>query len=436
MNNELIRELLTHRILIWGAGLEGRSSEQLLKQIGHRHFRLTEDNDWVLAHYRDFDRILISPGISLYQISLANPAHAEIVRSESFRARLTSQTDLFLKYYRDSTVGITGTKGKSTVASLVTHILRDSGHSVELVGNIGRPAFQALLGLESSEPADGTSNVVWVYELSSYQLEFVQHSPRIAVTLNVTEDHISHHGSMAAYRAAKARIAQFKVCGDRHFQFGDALIILGNHPEIAQMPCPLLGQHNLINLAFAYLATQVYPVSDDQFARSVAAFSPLEHRLEFVDVKKEVAYYNDSIATNPAALMAGVHALSIQPPSFTVLSFTESPARPEYELQTLIFGGQNKDLDLSELTEFLRRAQSMNADWQFIALPETGHKIVRALGLSRKFMVPDLPAAVALAAELTEPGRAVLFSPGAASFNQYRDFQDRGQHFKELVNSL
>jgi UDP-N-acetylmuramoylalanine--D-glutamate ligase len=423
VNRALIEELLSERILIWGQGLEGRSAEQFLHRIGHRHFTATADNDWVVEHYGNFDRILISPGISLFELRASNPAAAAMVADRSFRAQLTSQTDLFLKYYRHQTIGITGTKGKSTVAALITQVLADAGYAAELIGNIGRPALEGLMEVEAADAGKGSAELVWVYELSSYQLEFTHHSPHIAVTLNVAEDHVSHHGSLAAYREAKARIAQFAEPGDRHYQLADAAAVLRDHPELAQLPRRLLGQHNLVNLAFAYLVAKNFSVTDAQFARTVAAFGPLEHRLSLVGIKNSLAFYNDSIATNPLALMAGVQALTA----------TDTLA-VEFPLQTLIFGGQNKGLALAELTEFLRRAQSQIVDLQLIALPETGHQVARALGLSEKFMVPDLPTAVRLARQVTNPGRAVLFSPGAASFNQYLDFRARGQHFLDLVN--
>jgi UDP-N-acetylmuramoylalanine--D-glutamate ligase len=456
LNQQLVEELLGQRILIWGRGLEGRSSEQFLGQIGHRDYQVTEDNAQVLARFSEFDRILMSPGISLNQLSSANSDFAEIVATEDFLARLTSQTDLFLKYYRADTLGITGTKGKSTVATLLAQILADAGNPVELIGNIGRPAFTGLLereqlGLRDSRPNDFGAKVTWVYELSSYQLEFTRYSPHWALTLNVAEDHLTHHGSLAEYRAAKARIAQFQAPGDWHFQLADVKTQLRNDPELVRLlrraQGRLLGSHNLLNLAMVYVVVKNFGITDHQFSQSVAGFVPLPHRLELVGVKRGIAFYNDSIATNPLALAAGVQALSPKAPDFGGLSVSLVPGEtglwssdemfePEFELQTLIFGGQNKGIQLIELTEFLGQTLQQQPDLQFIALPETGHEIARALGLSEKCCVPDLITAVDLAAQLTNPGRAVLFSPGAASFNQYRDFQARGQHFIDLVNTL
>jgi UDP-N-acetylmuramoylalanine--D-glutamate ligase len=302
-------------------------------------------------------------------------------------------------------IGITGTNGKTTTTELLGAMLRAAGRPVEVAGNVGRALTDAAL-----VAADGS----WlVCELSSFQLEDVDSlACDVAVLLNLEPDHLDRHGSFDAYRAAKLRIferARAKVVPSG---FGiDGIEFSADDPLPAEPLIP--GRHNRENAAAATAAARAAGVPDAAIAQALATFPGVPHRLELVRDLHGVRWVNDSKATNTAAARRGVAAY-------------DAPLR-------LILGGSLKGEDFGpfarDLPANLRSTYLVGAasDELAVALDAAGREYVRA---------GDIPTAVASAAADAEPGDVVLLSPACASYDQFANFEERGDAFRRLVEEL
>ncbi|MCL2634990.1 MAG: UDP-N-acetylmuramoyl-L-alanine--D-glutamate ligase [Oscillospiraceae bacterium] len=365
------------KVLILGYGLEGQSTFRLLEKLDCAALVTA----WENYHHTtklpdDYDIIMKSPGIPMFGNS--DP-------------RITGQTDLFLRFCENKTIGITGTKGKSTTSSLIHHILTQCSVKSKLIGNIGVPPLDV---------ADELGDNVIVMELSCHQLEYVQASPKIAVLLNIYEEHLDHYVDFDHYRAAKENIFKFHKAGD--------VLIRGEEADISAldptMP-KLRGEHNLKNIAVAVKVAMLLGCSSQEVIKAAYDFSGLEHRLELLTDVNGVKYVNDSISTIPAATIAAVEAFP--------------------ETDTVIIGGMDRGIDYSSLINFLNDSDIPN----IIALPDSGHTIAEKLNRVRK--VNNMEEAVAYARQVTR--KCCVLSPAAASYGVYKNFEERGRHFKELV---
>jgi UDP-N-acetylmuramoylalanine--D-glutamate ligase len=303
-------------------------------------------------------------------------------------------------------IGVTGTNGKTTTTELLGAILRAAGRRVEVAGNVGRALTDVA---EQIEP--GTSVVC---ELSSFQLEDVHElSCDVAVLLNLEPDHLDRHGSFEAYREAKLRIferARAKVVprgsGLEGIEFA------ADDPLPAEPLIP--GMHNRENAAAATAAARAAGIDDAAIAEALRTFAGVPHRLELVRELREVRYVNDSKATNAAAARRGAAA------------YGDSPLR-------LILGGSSKGEDFGpfarELPGTVRSVYLIgeSADDLAAALDAAGRAYVRA---------GDLADAVTRAAADAEPGDVVLLSPASASYDQFDNFEHRGETFRRLVEEL
>jgi UDP-N-acetylmuramoylalanine--D-glutamate ligase len=307
---------------------------------------------------------------------------------------------------RPPMIGVTGTNGKTTTSELLGAIFRAARRPVEVAGNVGRP----LTALDGAL-APGA----WVVcELSSFQLEDVHElACEVAVLINLEPDHLDRHGTFEAYRDAKLRIferARIKIVprglGLDGAEFG-ADDLLPAEPLIP-------GLHNRENAAAATAAARAAGIDDDAIAEALRTFPGVPHRLELVAEIDGVRYVNDSKATNAAAARRGVAAFATEP-------------------LHLILGGSLKGESFSELAlslpETVRSIDLIGEaeDELAAALDLSGHRYRRA---------GDLGTALALASAEAGPGSVVLLSPACASFDQYRNFEERGDHFRRLVESL
>ena len=302
-------------------------------------------------------------------------------------------------------IGVTGTNGKTTTTELLGAILRAAGRSVEVAGNVGR----ALTDAAETAPEDS-----WIVcELSSFQLEDVHLlACDVAVLLNLEPDHLDRHGTFEVYRDAKLRIferARTKVV-PRGFGV-DGIEFSGDDPLPAE---PLiLGRHNRENAAAATAAARAAGVPDEAIAEALRTFPGVPHRLELVRELHGVRWINDSKATNTAAARRGVAAY-------------DASVR-------LILGGSLKGEDFGpfvrELPANVRSIYLVGAagDELAAALDAAGREYVRA---------GDLPTAVARAAADAEAGDVVLLSPASASYDQFANFEERGDTFRRLVEEL
>ena len=302
-------------------------------------------------------------------------------------------------------IGVTGTNGKTTTTELLGAIFRAAGLPAEVAGNVGRPL---------TEVADAAGDDYWIVcELSSFQLEDVHTlACDVAVLLNLEPDHLDRHGTLDAYRAAKLRIferARAKVV-PRGFGI-DGIEFSSDDPLPAEPLIP--GRHNRENAAAATAAGRAAGVSDDAIAEALRTFPGVPHRLELVRELRGVRWVNDSKATNTAAAARGVAAY-------------DAPLR-------LILGGSLKGEDFGpfvrELPANVRSIYLVGAasDGLAAALDGAGRPYLRA---------GDLATAVSHAAADAEAGDVVLLSPACASFDQFANFEERGDTFRRLVQEL
>ncbi len=307
---------------------------------------------------------------------------------------------------RPPLIGVTGTNGKTTTSELLGAIFRAAGRPVEVAGNVGRP----LTALDGALAPDA-----WVVcELSSFQLEDVHElACEIAVLINLEPDHLDRHGTFEAYRDAKLRIferARVKIVpralGIDGVEFG-ATDLLPAEPLIP-------GRHNRENAAAAAAAARAAGIDDEAIATALRTFPGVPHRLELVAEIDGVRYVNDSKATNTAAARRGIAA------------YAGSPLH-------LILGGSVKGESFAEL------ALSLPEEVRSIDLiGEAENDLAEALDLARRSYrrSGDLGTALVLASSEAHPGDVVLLSPACASFDQYANFEERGDHFRRLVQAL
>lgn len=418
------------RILILGMGREGRSSLAFLQShVPDASITLADKNDPkiegfpgiygedYLSHLADFDVVLKSPGIPFVGVEIPNGTE------------ITCQTDLFLRFAPCTTVGITGTKGKTTTSTLIHEVLSAAEIPNFLVGNIGVPVLDVF---------DESEGKVVVMELSCHQLEFMRRSPHISVFTNLYPEHLDHYDGFEGYARAKLNIAShqteddFLIYGDveglREFlsdkQIRSVKIPVGyddgNGNElltrIANCNERLPGKHNAQNTFFAAHVAKCLGISDDALERGIRNFGGIAHRMEPVGTFKGIRFINDSIATAPEVVLLELEAVK--------------------DVDTLLFGGLDRGLDYTAFEKALSESPVQN----LIGLPETGHAIldrIASLGCSKNLVkASDMQDAVESAYRLTAKGKCCLFSPAAASYNYYKNFEAKGEHFKNLVRSI
>lgn len=333
--------------------------------------------------------------------------------------KIWSATNEFFANCPAPIIGVTGTKGKGTTCSLIASILRAAGRTVHLVGNIGQPALDVL--------ADITPDDIVVYELSSFQLWDLEKSPHIAVVLPIEPDHLDVHADMDEYVAAKAHIATHQTPDDvviyhqsnrfaQHIAQQSAGELVAYPFAIDEFVGSLRipGPHNIENAAAAIAVARRYAIDEAAIKQGLNSFSGLPHRLKFVAEKNGVAYYDDSIATTPGSTIAAID------------SFTQP--------KVLILGGSSKGADYTDVVEL-----AAATDTKVIAIGQTGADIAALcpkLGVIVQRVEGDMSQVVEAADEIAHDGDVVILSPASASFDQYRNYADRGDQFIAAINRL
>ena len=344
-------------------------------------------------------------GVELLVKSPGVPAEAPLVAAARERGiPVWSEIELASRLLPNPILGVTGTNGKTTTAEWLGFIL-----GAPVAGNVGR----ALSELDGEVDPDQ----LVVVELSSFQLEDVhEFRPRIAVLLNLEPDHLDRHGSFDAYQAAKLRIFENQAEDDTAVVPRDlAHVVRGRRVEFAaDDPLPaepsLRGLHNRENAAAATAAARAAGATDEQIAEGLRDFTGVAHRLELVGERRGVTYVNDSKATNVAATLRALAA------------YEDEPVR-------LILGGSRKGEDFAALAAAL----GPNVHTVYV-IGETADELARAI--PDTIRARDLETAVERAATAAQPGEVVLLSPGCASYDQFRDFEERGEEFRRLVENL
>jgi UDP-N-acetylmuramoylalanine--D-glutamate ligase len=352
------------------------------------------------------DLLVKSPGVP--------PAAPLAAAARERGVTIWSEVELGFRLLANPILGVTGTNGKTTTSELLGAIFRAAGRDVAVAGNVGRP----LTGLDGAIGEDS-----WIVcELSSFQLEDVDtFRPRIAVLLNLAPDHLDRHDTFEDYRAAKLRIFENQTAGDvaivpRGFEPipGEAKRIEFSLDDTLPAVPSIPGEHNRENAAAATAAARAAGIADDAIAAGLSGFEGVPHRLELVREVGGVRFVNDSKATNPEA---AERALSSYPPGIR-----------------LILGGSRKGIPFARLAK--RAAASGVA--QAYLIGDSADEIAEALAAEgvRFTYSRDLASAVRDAFADAEAGEVVLLSPACASYDQFRDFEERGERFRELVEAL
>ena len=354
-------------------------------------------------------------GVDLLVKSPGVPADAPLVTAARERGlTVWSEVELGSRLLGNPILGVTGTNGKTTTSELLGAVFRAADEPVAVAGNVGRP----LTGLDGAI-AEGT----WIVcELSSFQLEDIEaFRPRIAVLLNFTPDHLDRHPTLEDYRAAKLRIFENQEPDDVAVVPRDFEEIPGSARRIEfslEDPLPveplLPGEHNRENAAAATAAARAAGIPDAAIARALSTFEGVPHRLELVREVGGVRFVNDSKATNPEA---AERALSAYPPGVR-----------------LILGGSRKRSDYGGLA---REAAARGVAKAYL-IGEAADEIAEALAEEGVRFADSgtLERAVADAFADAEAGEVVLLSPACASYDQFRDFEERGERFREVVEAL
>ncbi len=446
-------------VAIIGAGLEGKDVLRFLSKKGAKITVFDQkekeeldlsDVEKIPAQFitgpgyldrglRNFDYIVRSPGV--------RPDLPQIVDAEKGGTEITSAINIFFSFSPASAIGVTGTKGKGTTATLVAKCLESNlpaqtgGKTVYLAGNIGTPYLELLEKLKSSDTV--------VLELSSFQLLDIKKSPHIAVVLNITTDHLDWHKDREEYVRAKENIVRFQTQKDYavlikdyetpasfaqktkaqvcwasakeqvrgvYVLHGKIVVNIDKKEEVGSVDKLLLrGRHNWENVTAAACASYLAGATVEGIRKGVFSFKGLPHRLELVGTYNGITFYNDSFATSPAPVLAAV------------ASFTEPVI--------LILGGSSKGLSYDEFGKELANKKQVKA---VLIIGEVGPEIQKALevgGFTGKIVVggKNMVEIVQNAITLAQTGDVVLLSPAAASFDMFRDYKDRGEQFKEVV---
>ena len=416
-------------VLVLGFGREGRSTLRFLKKYlpdavvavadknemeGVDHF-----GEKYLEAIYDYDIVIKTPGISLKDFDTKG-------------VEITSQTDLFLSQFHNQTIGISGTKGKSTTTSLIYHLLKSSGRDAILTGNIGIPCFDIM---EDIKPES-----VVVYELSAHQLEYIHNSPRVGVLLNVFEEHLDHFGTMERYKAAKLNLLRFMGEDDtaviHESLLNDALDLFVNNKVfslfdfddvIDRTALPLKGEHNYQNVKAALVACDAYGVDYRELIPHLYTFKPLEHRLEPVGTFGGVTFVNDSISTIPQAAISACQALG--------------------RVDFLLLGGFDRGIDYQPLADYLKKnpvpyllytgkaGERMMQLINKVPEPEVAEQS-RSIEGPTQYHYPTMEDAFAYIAAHAKTGDVCLLSPAASSYDQYKNFEERGRKFKALAQTF
>lgn len=422
-----------NKICILGFGVEGRATLKFLKYFfPNKEYIIADEKDGedYLEKQKDCDLVIKSPGIN----------------KKFAKKPYTTATNIFFANNNDFTIGITGTKGKSTTASLIYSIIKNSGKEVCLVGNIGFSMLETLLGeckkrkiktvgdlenyLKHKKEAE---NIIYVCELSSYQLDDIKYSPNISVITNLYSDHMDYHGGIEKYRTAKKNIVNYAK-GDDLFVYNqdfEELKDLANSLEIKtkgfapkaflekiKNELPLVGLHNIDNMRAAVTVAKHLKIQDTVILNALKKFQPLEHRMEFVGKYRNILFYDDAISTTPESTIAAIEALE--------------------KVNTIFLGGLDRGYDFSELAKKIIKSNIKN----IVFFPDSGEKILDVLEkkrLGKKFNIlktEKMKEAVEFAFQNTKEGCICLLSTASPSYSLWKNFEKKGDEFKKYAKKI
>lgn len=448
MKNRILNKISNYKnIAIVGFGREGKSTYKFIRsnlgdikltiidkvnayeimdEIRNDHNLDVVYGDNYLTDLERFDLIFKSPGVSFKNLD-----------RDGLSKKITSQMEMVLEEYRNNIIGVTGSKGKSTTSSLIYHLIKCQGKKVCLVGNIGVPVFDEIDSY--------SDDMIAVMEMSCNQLEFVDTSPHIGIIVNIFQDHLDTIGSLDRYEKAKMNMFLFQnnndiglydldnatirrklgemdvksklysigleSKGDVYLENG-AIYLDGEESfDVDNIERNILGSHNLKNIMLALKIIKILGLDLKQAVKDIGSFKGLEHRMEKVGTFKDIIFYNDTIATIPEATIYACKTID--------------------NLDTLIFGGQDRGIDYSQFIRFLNESKISN----FICMPTTGYKLSEQIDSIKHnvYKTESLEEAVKKAYEVTKRGKGCLLSPAAASYEMFKNFEEKGKKYKELI---
>ncbi|MDO4935332.1 MAG: UDP-N-acetylmuramoyl-L-alanine--D-glutamate ligase [Phascolarctobacterium sp.] len=424
------------KVIVYGAGISGQGVADVLEHQGWEVKIYTDDMGGFEQLLDGVELLVLSPGVA--------PDKPEVQLARERGLKVLPEIEIAFNQFKGKMAGITGTNGKTTTTTLVGEMLKTLNVPVKVAGNIG---------LSLTKELEGLGEDAWVAaELSSFQLETVEKfAPQIACVLNLTPDHLERHHTLEAYYAAKQNICN-KQSGEQYtvLNYDDTNLAtwsMNLHSQVcyfsqkrdlpegvcvqnnkfvvrwggkettvcAVKDMQIFGSHNVDNVLAAIAVGYLAGCSAENMARVIRNFPGVEHRLEYIRTINDVKYYNDSKATNTDSAVKALQAF------------------PNNKI-VLIAGGHDKQTDLGE---FMRCVQEHVAE--LILLGEAKERFAKAaqgLGISNIHIVNDYEAAVSLAHKLAKPAQVVLLSPACSSYDMFKNFEERGKKYKELVMAL
>lgn len=397
-----------------------------------------DEYDNIMNNLDSYDIVLKSPGI-----------HIEDEIIEKYKEKIYSQIEIFLKYFPGLTIGITGTKGKSTTSALMHHIISSCGYKSHLLGNIGNAVFYALNDISEEDIA--------IIELSSFALEFIESATNISLISNIFVAHLDYHKELKNYVNAKIKIFENmdKEVSNKKYNYYKKYITEKTEnflnskytkkdevEEIKSLDIKigkshLIGEHNKLNakavkkvLLDLNKNLEFEKLTEEDIDKAIEEFKGLHHRLEVVYVDKNTRYINDSIATVPESTINAIKSVE--------------------DLETLIMGGDDNMLPTEVLIKYINNLKNEEKENEkenkneskytnfknIILLPDSGERIKGKLDSNYNIkMANDVKEAANIAFKMHEKG-TILLSPAARSYGYYKNFEDRGNQFKEEVLKL
>jgi len=445
MYNKIIDNIENKDLAILGFGIEGISTYKFIRRhlpnkkitIIDKNLLLLEKNlflkedkfvifvlgDNYLNDLDKYELIIKTPGVSLNEIDISN-----------IENKLTSQMELILEVFSKNSIGITGTKGKSTTSSLIYNIIKKQRDNVYLLGNIGNPVLDLV--------EDYDDETLLVIEMSSHQLEYLKKAPHISLITNLYEDHLDHAITLEHYHYSKLNIFKNQSSNDYAIHNLDSAylkkymeienydskkigISLNEKTDIFKNDNLILfkdynlydinedrklkGNHNLLNIVFALSVSKILGLDNLLSRKTVNEFVGLEYRMQNIGIFNNVEYYVDTLATIPEATIESIEAIG--------------------NVDTLIIGGMDRGIDYSSIIEYLNQSNINN----IICMPTTGNKIGLSIENKNVYFIETMKDVVLKAKEVTKKNGVCLLSPAASSYQYYKSYKDKAQDYIDCV---